>query len=86
MTLLKMLQYLGLIVHHLTLTNFSASEKKLILILVKQRQSFVLSLHYNANKLLVFKRNRNLQLITKIITFHLDFVLETYLMNLTVMI
>ena len=68
--------------------SFGASEKQSDINFRKAKTKFCLSLHYNADNSYLFvngKQILNLRLVIKIITFHLDFVLEVYLINLTML-
>ena len=60
--------------------------KSLVLILVKKSTKFCLDLHYNDDKSYLFVNGKlvsgSLELIIKMLTFQLSFVLEAYLIDL----
>ena len=68
--------------------SIGAAEKKFSINFTKAKTKFYLSLHYNGCKsffLLMEKKSISLKLIIKMSAFQLNFVLETYLINLVLL-
>ena len=60
-------------------------KKSLVLVLLKQTQSVVLSLHYNADNSYLFvngKKPLSLKMTIKVLPFQLSFVSEVFLMDI----
>ena len=68
--------------------SIGTAEKKFSINFTKAKTKFYLSLHYNGCKsffLLMEKKSISLNLIIKMSAFQLNFVLETYLINLVLL-